>query len=246
MPSPLNNIIAVVLAGGFGTRIQHLLNAVPKPMVSVSDKPFLEWVIRYLQVQGINKSLISTGYLANVIEQYFQSQPVDGIETICYQETKPLGTAGGFLNAVHQSQETPSAWLIINGDSLIFTDLNPLTDHLLDETVGGVIVGLSVTDTSRYGSLVYNQEGDLTNFAEKRQGSGVINAGIYLLKQNILQQFPKDLPLSFENDVFPVLLNQNIRLKVHIVDAPFLDIGTPESLPKAEKFITENLAKLMK
>lgn len=246
MPSSLNDIIAVILAGGYGTRIKHLLNAVPKPMASVADKPFVEWVVRYLQVQGINKALLSTGYLANVIEQHFQTQPVEGIETICYQETNPLGTAGGFLNAVHQSQESPSAWLVMNGDSLIFTDLKSLTNHLLDSTVSGVILGLSVNDASRYGSLVCNQEGDLIKFAEKRNGAGIINAGVYLLRQSVLKEFPNNSPLSFENDVFPLLLAKNIRFKVQVVDAPFLDIGTPESLPKAERFINENHSKFIK
>lgn len=245
MPSNFEDVIAVILAGGYGTRIKHLLPDIPKPMAMVAGKPFLEWVVYYLKTQGITKVILSTGYLSEVIKGHFQSHPVNGVEIICCQETKPSGTAGGFLNVVNQSQEKPSAWLVMNGDSLIFTNLKPLTNYLLDDNLGGVIVGLSVADASRYGTLVCNQEGDLINFAEKCHGSGVVNAGVYLLRQNILKEFPKHSPLSFENDVFPVLLNKNIRLKVQIVDAPFLDIGTPESLPQADQFITANLAKFI-
>ncbi|WP_413173117.1 sugar phosphate nucleotidyltransferase [Anabaena azotica] len=237
----MNNIIAVVLAGGYGTRIKHLLPGIPKPMAMVAGKPFLEWVVRYLKTQGIAKVIISTGYLAEVIKQHFQHQPVEGVEIICCQEMQPLGTGGGFLNAVQQIGILPSAWLVLNGDSLLFTRLDSLTTHLLDPKLSGVILGLSVDDTTRYGSLVCNQTGVLVKFAEKHPGVGIINAGVYLLKNSLLKEFPHNYPLSFEHEIFPALLAKNISFKVHITDAPFLDIGTPESLPKAEGFILQNL-----
>ncbi|HLO85275.1 MAG TPA: sugar phosphate nucleotidyltransferase [Nostocaceae cyanobacterium] len=245
MPSKLEDVIAVVLAGGYGTRIKHLLPGVPKPMALVAGKPFVEWVVRYLKTQGITKVILSTGYLAEVVEQHFQHQPVEGVETICCQEKQPLGTGGGFLNAVHQSGSSPPAWLVLNGDSLVFTHLDSLTTHLLDPKVSGAILGLSVSDTTRYGSLMCNQAGDLVKFAEKRPGAGVISAGVYLLRNSLLAEFPQNLPLSFESEVFPSLLTKNICLKVATTKAPFLDIGTPESLPQAESFILQNFSKLM-
>jgi D-glycero-alpha-D-manno-heptose 1-phosphate guanylyltransferase len=245
MPSTLNDVVAVILAGGYGTRIKHLLDGVPKPMASVAGKPFVEWVVRYLRTQGITKAILSTGYLSEVVEQHFQNYPVDGVQTICCQEKSPLGTAGGFLNAVHQTRESPFAWLVINGDSLVFTNLVSLKTHLLDSTVSGVIVGLSVNDTSRYGSLVCNQLHNLENFAEKSPGTGIISAGVYLLRNSLIKEFSESLPLSFENEVFPSLLARNICLRVHTVQAPFLDIGTPDSFVQAEGFILQNYAKLM-
>ncbi|PZV28108.1 MAG: nucleotidyltransferase [Snowella sp.] len=235
----LDNIIAVVLAGGFGTRIKHLLPDVPKPMAEVAEKPFLGWVLTYLQRQGIQKALLSTGYLAEIIEQYAQTQPIPDLNLQCYPETSPLGTAGGFLNSVKESQENPNAWLILNGDSLIVTDLAPLNQYLEDESVDGVILGVSVPDTSRFGSLVYDEQKTLLQFAEKQSGKGVINGGVYLLRNKLVQQFPTNFPLSFEYDIFPSLLQQQICLKVHPVTAPFLDIGTPDSLAQAESFIRQ-------
>ncbi|MEB3310079.1 MAG: nucleotidyltransferase family protein [Snowella sp.] len=239
MSNSLDNIIAVVLAGGFGTRIKHLLPDVPKPMAAIADKPFLGWVLDYLHRQGIDQALLSTGYLAEVIERYAQSQPVSEMELACYPETEPLGTAGGFVNAVNQSHKEPKAWLVLNGDSLMVTDLAPLNEYLNDETVDGVILGVSVTDASRFGSLVYDEQKTLLQFAEKRSGAGVINGGVYLLRDRLIQHFPPNVPLSFEYDVFPSLLQQNFCLKVHPVTAPFLDIGTPESLAQAETFIRQ-------
>lgn len=235
----LDDIIAVVLAGGFGTRIKHLLPDVPKPMAEVAEKPFLGWVLTYLQRQGIQKALLSTGYLAEIIEQYAQTQPIPDLNLQCYPETRPLGTAGGFLNSVTESQENPNAWLILNGDSLIVTDLTPLNQYLEDESIDGVILGVSVPDASRFGSLVYDKKQTLLQFAEKQSGKGVINGGVYLLRNKLVQQFPTNFPLSFEYDIFPSLLQQNICLKVHPVEAPFLDIGTPDSLAQAESFIRQ-------
>ncbi|MBD2436142.1 NTP transferase domain-containing protein [Nostoc sp. FACHB-110] len=241
----MNDVIAVVLAGGYGTRIKHLLNGVPKPMASVAGKPFVEWVVRYLKTQGINKVILSTGYLAEVVEQHFHQQPVDGVQTICCRETAPLGTAGGFLNAVNQSRESPPAWLVVNGDSLVFANLTTLRTHLLDPTVTGVILGLSVDDASRYGSLVCNQSGHLKKFAEKCPGAGIVNAGVYLFPDFAIREFPTAVPLSFENEVFPYLLSQDKCLLVNTVDAPFLDIGTPQSFIEVESFIAKNQNKFI-
>jgi len=235
----LDNTIAVVLAGGFGTRIKHLLPDVPKPMAEVAEKPFLGWVLTYVQRQGIHQALLSTGHLAEIIEQYVQTRPIAELDLKCYPETSPLGTAGGFINAVKQSEQKPKAWLVLNGDSLIVTDLAPLNKYLEDESVDGVILGVSVPDASRFGSLVYDEQKTLLQFAEKKAGAGVINGGVYLLRHRLVEQFPANYPLSFEYDIFPSLLQQKICLKVHPVTAPFLDIGTPDSLAQAESFIRQ-------
>lgn len=234
------NIIAVILAGGFGTRIKHLLPDIPKPMAKVANKPFVEWIINYLQQQSIKQFILSTGYLGDVIEKYFNHYSIDNIIINCYQENEPLGTAGGFINVVNLSNQMPDSWLVTNGDSLIFTDLNPMFDYLKNDEIKGVILGLSLPDASRYGSLKYDDDYNLISFAEKQQGKGVINAGVYLFKHSLINKFPETKPLSFEYDVFPELLRQGYKIKVHITEAPFLDIGTPETLIQAENFILNN------
>lgn len=244
MQPDLGEIIAVVLAGGYGTRVKHLLPNLPKPMAPVAGKPFVEWVVRYLKVQGIKRVILSTGYLSEVVERYFQHQPVSGVETICCQETAPLGTAGGFLNAARQVAEPPPAWLVLNGDSLVFANLSDLVAHLQEPTISGAVVGLDISDASRYGSMACDEAGNLLSFDEKRPGAGTINAGVYLLRNSLIKQLPQALPLSFEAEVFPVLLAKGARLRVHSVREPFLDIGTPTSLPQAEEFILKNLERL--
>lgn len=233
-------ITAVILAGGFGTRVKHLLPNIPKPMATVLNKPFIEWIIRYLHQQNIDQFLLSTGYLSQVIETYFNKNTLDKLTIKCYREIEPLGTGGGFINAVKQDNSNSDYWLVANGDSLIFTDLNPFFDCLNDEKIEGAILGLTVEDASRYGSLKFDDDYNLISFAEKQDGKGVINGGVYLFKNSILAKIPPQKPLSFEYDIFPSLLNQGCRLKVYTTSAPFLDIGTPETLIQAEKFIADN------
>jgi D-glycero-alpha-D-manno-heptose 1-phosphate guanylyltransferase len=234
-------ITAVVLAGGFGRRIQHLLPDLPKPMVPVNGRPFLEWVARYLAAQKIRRVILSTGHLAGAVEKHFHSQPVKNVRVSCAPETKPLGTAGGFLNVIRGATEKPAAWLVLNGDSLAPAPLAQMFQSLDDPDWDGAILGVRVADASRFGTILQKANGDLTGFNEKKPGAGVINAGIYLFRPSAIEIFPDKTPLSFETDVFPALIGCGVRLKVCVTDAPFLDIGTPESLPLAEDFIRRNV-----
>jgi NDP-sugar pyrophosphorylase family protein len=243
MSLELSQVVAVVLAGGFGTRVAHLLPGIPKPMAQVAGKPFVEWVVRWLACQGIPKVLLSTGHLAEVAEQHFKPQPVADVITRCFAEASPLGTAGGFLNVTRLSGESPAAWLVLNGDSLVFADLKLAAAELSNPAVAGVVVGCAVADASRYGTLAIGPAGELRGFTEKRPGRGVINAGMYLLRNSLLSELPGTMPLSFEQEVFPQLISRGFLLKVRAVDAPFLDIGTPESLRQAESFVQQNRAQ---
>jgi D-glycero-alpha-D-manno-heptose 1-phosphate guanylyltransferase len=231
---------AVVLAGGFGKRIEHLLPDIPKPMAPVNGKPFLEWVVRYLAAQKIRDVILSTGHLAEVVEKHFQSQPVKSVRVRCERETSPLGTAGGFLHAIRHVDNPPVAWWVLNGDSLAPAPLDAMSQFLNDPEITGAILGVSVADASRFGTIAQNTRGELAGFNEKQPGAGIINAGVYLFRPSALDRFPDKIPLSFEMDVFPALIESRARLKVCVTKAPFLDIGTPESLPLAADFIRSN------
>jgi NDP-sugar pyrophosphorylase family protein len=232
-------ITAVILAGGFGTRIKHLLGDLPKPMAPVSGRPFVEWIVRYLAAQKIREVILSTGHQAETIEKYFQSQPVKNVHVNCVPEATPLGTAGGFLNAISGAKDS-GAFLVLNGDSLAPAPLDGFFQSLDDPQISGAILGVRVPDASRFGTILRNANGDLTGFNEKKPGAGIINAGIYLFRAATIEKFPRKSPLSFEMEVFPSLISQAARVKVCVTDAPFLDIGTPESLPLAEEFIRAN------
>jgi D-glycero-alpha-D-manno-heptose 1-phosphate guanylyltransferase len=240
MSFSLDELTVVVLAGGFGTRIKHLLPDIPKPMASVAGRPFLEWVVRFLIQQKTKKIVVSTGYKAEVIETHFSARQWNGVEIVCTREVQPLGTAGGFLKAARESGYTPPAWLVLNGDSLVLTQLNALCRESDEKEFDAGVMGINISDASRYGTLELNDKSSLIGFAEKKPGPAIINAGVYLFRHEVLDFFPSKRPLSFEQEVFPVLLKKGVRIRGEVVDAPFLDIGTEASLKEAEGFIEQN------
>jgi len=236
-----DQITAVVLAGGLGTRVQDLLPNLPKPMAPVAGRPFLEWVVRYLARQKIRHMILATGYLGETIERHFAAQPVKAVTVRCVPESKPLGTAGGFLNAIRGADEKPAAWLVLNGDSLALSPLDELWRWLAEPAVDGALLGVPMPDAARYGTVVQDADGMLAGFKEKQPGAGVINAGVYLFRASVVEHFPGRRPLSFETNVFPALAARGAQLKVCVTAAPFLDIGTPESLSRAEAFIRQGV-----
>jgi NDP-sugar pyrophosphorylase family protein len=212
-------------------------------MAPVNGRPFLEWVVRYLAAQGVREVILSTGHLAATVENHFSPQPVKNVHVTCVPETTPLGTAGGFLNAARTAKNQPAAWLVLNGDSLAVAPLEKLFQSLDQPEIAGAILGVPMADASRFGTLSANGRGELAGFNEKKPGAGSINAGVYLFRADTLQKFPAMSPLSFETDVFPALIRSGARLKTIVSTAPFLDIGTPDSLPQAEGFIQNHLAQ---
>lgn len=230
----------VLLAGGFGTRVAHLLPGVPKPMAPVNGRPFVEWVIRFFVRCGAREFVLSTGHLSAVIEAHFAAVRIANSSIVCRPETVPLGTAGGFLNAATGQSDPERGWLVANADSLVFADPTVLGREANKRGWDAAVLGLAVADTSRYGSLAVASDDRLTAFAEKKRGSGLINAGVYWFNPNVLVQFPDRRPLSFEFEVFPTLLACGRSVGVCSVSAPFLDIGTEQTLRKAEKFVRDN------
>jgi NDP-sugar pyrophosphorylase family protein len=113
------------------------------------------------------------------------------------------------------------------------------------EHYDAVIVGQRVGDRSLYGSLECDKSGMLVRFCEKEKGEGLINAGVYIFPRSSLKNFPSKKPLSFEHDVFPSFVQKRMKIKVFIVDAPFIDIGTPETIREAELFIKKHRIKFI-
>jgi D-glycero-alpha-D-manno-heptose 1-phosphate guanylyltransferase len=149
-----NQITAVVLAGGFGRRIEHLL-----PDLAQADgaggREALFGMGRALSGrQDIRRVILSTGHLAAVVEKHFQSQPVPGVDVRCVPETEPLGTAGGFLNAIRQAGDPPAGWLVLNGDSLAPAPLDEMVQSHCRSSNAGAILGVPMPDASRYGTIL--------------------------------------------------------------------------------------------
>jgi len=227
-------ITAVVLAGGRGTRIADLYPDIPKPMVPVCGQPFLHWVTRWLVEQGITDIVYSVGYRADQIARWADDNRHRWKATLrCVAEAEPLGTGGGVLQCLDLCA---GHVLVVNGDSLTPVGLGPLISKASGSD--GALLGVKVDDAGRYGTLRLDKDGRLLEFAEKRPGAGIINAGVYLLSRSLLEPFPKGRKLSMEEDLLPGLIARGARLVCEVAEtAPFLDIGTPQSVGQAEGFI---------
>ena len=128
-------------------------------------------------------------------------------------------------------------WLVCNGDTFVGADLRPFISKLDDDKIDGAVIALHSDDPGRYGNLYCDDDSNLLAFDEKTGGSGLVSAGVYLLRRTLLDSFPGKRPLSFEADVFPALLRAGKRIYVHKVQAPFIDIGTERTFHAAESFL---------
>lgn len=236
-------VTVVILAGGAGTRIAHVLGDIPKPMAVVNGRPFIDWIVRWLTRQGFQQFRISTGHRAEVIENHFRTTSCPGAAIRCIREESPLGTAGGFLRAIEDVRPPDGGYLVVNGDSLLLADPGKLLTAGWSNSWEAGLFGVRVADARRYGAVEVDGAGMLHRFEEKTGDRGLINAGVYWFAARGLARWPREVPLSFERDVFPALLRVGAPVGVVPVEAPFIDIGTPASLSEAGAFIAKQMAQ---
>ena len=240
MSEPLAACTAVILAGGRGTRIADLYPNLPKPLIPAAGRPFLHWVTAWIAAQDITSVVYSTGYLGEQIEDWMAcSSDFPALRRSCCREAQPLGTGGAVIACLPQC----GPWLLVlNGDSLILTELAQAIANCIASGCDGMLLGTPVDDAARYGALHVDSQGLLAGFHEKQPGNGLINAGVYLLRAALLADLPSGVPMSIEREVLPRMISSGARLQVRSVAAPFLDIGTPETAGKASDFIASNQA----
>jgi len=239
MSKSLEPPVCVILAGGLGTRIRSILPDIPKPLAIFEGKPFIEWAIRFLAKQGIREFIISAGYKGEMIADYFTHSKIPKIRIDVVIESTPRGTAGGFLEAYRSIPYSTNKYLIVNSDSLVLTELQHLWKYQKPYTAS--ILAVFQQDASSFGTLEFDEKMNLTQFKEKMPGTGYINAGIYCFSQESISRFSEGATLSFEKDIFPNLIERKEPIKVIKSEAPFLDMGTPDSFAQANSFIKENM-----
>ena len=226
----------IILAGGFGTRLRPVVSDVPKPLAPVNGRPYLSYLLQYLNQRELLHAVISVGYMAETVERRLGTC-CEGISLDYSREDRPLGTGGAVALALKRIR-TPHL-MILNGDSFIAFDPAQLyADFLAHHPErNGVILGAGTKDVSRYGALDVASDGCLRKFLEKgHSGPGLINAGVYLFSTEMLKNtLPRTTTFSLEKDYFPDLAAGK-RLFVFVTNAELLDIGTPESFEYAQQF----------
>ncbi len=237
--------IPVVLAGGLGTRLRAVCPDTPKPLVPLLGKPFLDWLLLYLRACAFRRVVISTGYRADDFSAYNGAGHVEGLDLRTIAEPQPLGTAGAFCHAVEEANLVGNL-VVLNGDTLVLTRLEPMLQDFQRHSAKASIVAVPVPDAERYGSLDVDQDGRVLGFREKRPGAGLVNAGIYFFRRDMVAEFPQRRPLSFEHQVFPHLLVSGHTIRSYPCAAPFLDIGVPQSLASAPTFLKSHFEPFLR
>lgn len=207
----------------------------PKPLVPVAGRPFLYWVTSWLIGQGISDIVYSAGHLGDQIETWVaELRLAEHSRAVCRRERSPLGTAGAVLACLDVCQDLV---LVVNGDTLLLAELSPIVSRFQADRLDGLIVAVPVADASRFGTLELGDDGLLRSFREKQPGAGIVNGGVYLFPRAVLERFLPFRALSIELDLLPELLRTGARIGVVALEAPFLDIGVPESLVMASGFV---------
>ncbi len=226
-------MMAVILAGGFGKRLRPYTEEIPKPLVSVADKPILEWQIEWLKRYGFNEFVLLVGYRKEKIIEHIGSGGRLGVKVTYVVEDEPLGTGGAIKNAEHILSKEEK-FLVLNGD--ILTNLNPLKlFEKLDENPEFVAVIASIPLPSPYGVLEI-KDSKVTGFVEKpRLKDYWINAGIYAMKPEALRYFPDKGDL--ERTAFPAMANDGVLGAVKYTDVFWKSVDTYKDLEEATKSI---------
>lgn len=235
-------MIAIVLVGGKQSLVSELYPDLPTSLIPVAGEPFLFWLTQWLKTQGFRHIVYSAGHFAGKITAWVyhlaSMEPSLCLDVVT--ESRPLGTAGA---ATLCANRYPSSFtFVVNGDAILLTDIRAImTEFKQQNTHDAVIFGTNVTNAGRFGTLERDLNHRLMSFKEKKAGLGLINAGVYLLRNELLSSINTDKETSLEYDCFPDWLAENKH--IHTIDAttaPFIDIGTPETLKRAHDLIREH------
>jgi dTDP-glucose pyrophosphorylase len=222
--------IAVLMAGGKGTRLRPVTENIPKPMVEIAGRPMLERIVLHLVGHGIQTIYIAVNFMAELIERHFGDGSAFGCRIEYLRETVPLGT-GGALSLLPERPEHPI--FVLNGDLVSRANLTEfLKSHERSKCVATIGVGPYKIQVP-FGTIS-EESGRLLSIAEKPTHNVLVNRGIYLLDPAVLDLVPKqkEFPIT---DLFEMLLIQKRPVGVFNFDDPWVDVGHIEDLRRAQR-----------
>lgn len=240
---------AVIVAGGFGTRLLPLTARRPKHLLNVGGVPFLEHQIARLAEAGVDHVVLATSYRAELFEPVLGDGSRWGVRLDYVQEEEPLGTAGAIRNVAGALRDDPDeAVVILNGDILSGHDLRrQLEDFESPRDGRKVDVSLhlvEVPDARPFGCVPTDESGRVTGFMEKSENpvTNQVNAGCYVFRRGLIDEIPAGRVVSVERETFPALVDAG-RLVVGFVDTAYWrDVGTPEALVAASRDLVLGVA----
>lgn len=228
----LQSIPAIVLAGGLGTRLRAVAGGMPKPLVTVAGRPFIEYVLDGVCAAGIRKAILAISYRGDLIQAHLGGS-YKGASIAYSVEAEPLGTGGAIYKCFRENDLDRA--LVLNGDTLFRIDMRSLIQAHLERRSSMTVALLRIADASRYGTVTCDTNGYIVAFHEKQRGSsGLINGGIYVIERSALEAYDMPAKFSFESDLLQKHAAQVLPLGVEYHDY-FIDIGVPEDLRRADR-----------
>lgn len=222
---------AIVLAGGFGTRLAHIVSDVPKPMAPVCGKPFLQYILDDLANQKVSRVILAVGYKAECIESFF-GNAYRGMELVYSLEQQPLFTGGAIKKALAFCKD--SEVFILNGDTFFEVPLLEMAAAHREKGALLTIATKQMVDFDRYGTVQTDAVGRILHFEEKQPcAQGAINGGVYLIQRAALESVPAEA-FSFETEFMEKQVEQKIFCAFPS-DGYFIDIGIPQDYAKAQE-----------
>ena len=237
MTNNLRNIDTFILCGGRGRRLREVSAGIPKPMVKINNRPFVDLIIAYLAGFGFCRFILGTGYKAKVIEDYYRKNRKPGLEIRFSYEFRPLDTGGAIKNAQKEIKSNP--FMVLNGDS--FAKFNPesfLNFHRKNKSIVSILLK-KVFCGKEYGKIKLDKSARILSFSEKniRAKNCLINGGVYLFDRNVFKLMPSASKFSLEKKFFPEMAGKGIF--GYLSGGFFIDIGTPERFAKARRYLKD-------
>jgi len=221
---------AIVLAGGFGTRIQPLTSGIPKPMLPLMNQPILELILARLDALGVEEISLLLYFMPEKIRDYFLERWEGQARLRYIVPDADYGTAGSIRFALDSLKET---FLVISGDLVTDIDLKAAVEFHRKCSALATMVLTSVANPLQFGVVIADEKGRIKSFLEKpgwgEVVSDTVNTGIYVLEPEVLRMVPKGKPFDFSKDLFPRILQRNKALYGYVAPGYWRDVGNPES-----------------
>jgi mannose-1-phosphate guanylyltransferase len=238
---------AIILAGGFGTRLRPLTLDIPKPLLPVGNRPFLETQFYRLRQAGVKRVALSIFHMAPAMKRALAKMDRFGLKVQLVKESKPLGTAGAIAFAWPDKKKP---CLVLNGDILSDFEIAPLVKSHEASGAKATLWVIEVAETSAFGVIEADRLGQIRRFVEKpkpgESPSQWVNAGLYALSSELLRLIPKGRAVSIERETFPALLEHGMPAFAHLSpQAPYWnDIGTPPAYLRANLDVLDGRLKI--
>ncbi|MGD9793610.1 MAG: sugar phosphate nucleotidyltransferase [Acidimicrobiia bacterium] len=234
---------AVVLVGGFGTRLRPLTYHTPKPMLPVGHLPILEWVVRHLGRHGVDEVVLSLGFKPEPFMEAYPDAMCAGVRLSYAVEPEPLDTAGAIKFAA-EFAGIDDTFVVVNGDVLSDVDVSAMVAFHRAHNAEGTIHLIGVEDPSAFGVVPTDDDGRVVAFIEKpapgTAPTNQINGGTYVLEPSVLARIPSGRKVSIERETFPAMVAGGTLYALPL-DCYWLDTGRPDQYLQANLDVLDGL-----